>query len=226
MLGSRETKKKTSIIIKVNPNNPSGFDIQKAAEIINSGGTFIYPTDTIYGLGCSAFNEEAVKHIFYLKKRPSQKPMPVLVNGPKMLRELISEQISPDTQKLIKNFWPGALTLILPATHKISKLITGGNKNIGLRMPNCKLLLDLISYTQTPLIATSANISGDQTTKSIKKIIAEWGHKVDLIFDGGEVINPLASTVIDLTVHPPKILREGAIGAKKLQHYLTEIGGR
>jgi L-threonylcarbamoyladenylate synthase len=213
------------MIIKVNPQHPELSALKTASEVIRGGGIIIFPTDTIYGLGCNAFHGPALEAVFQLKTRPVHKPLPVLVNGSAQLNDLISGPLSPLAKKLIRKFWPGALTLILPASQQVPDMVTGGTHTIGVRMPDCTLILDLITLTQVPLIATSVNVSGCPASGKISKIITEWASKVDLILDGGDDESTSASTVLDLTVHPPKIMREEAIGSQQLQPYLGEIRG-
>ncbi|MEW5801397.1 MAG: L-threonylcarbamoyladenylate synthase [bacterium] len=205
------------------PGQPEAGAIQRAAEVVKRGGLLIFPTDTVYGLGCSAFHEPALERIFSLKERPLGKPLPVLVSGLEQLTCLIRGPVSPLAKKVIREFWPGALTLIFPASDRIPDLITAGTKTIGVRMPGCQSILDLITLTRLPLAATSVNISGMPVVQEMSRLIAEWAPKVDLILVGGT--GGIASTVIDLTVHPPKLLREGAISAKKLQRYLSPDPG-
>lgn len=212
---------KNTTILKINPTSPDLSILQKGGEVIQGGGVFIFPTDTIYGLGCNVFNESAVKTIFKIKQRSAQNPLPVLINRIEQLSYLINEPLSEIAKNLIKNFWPGPLTLILPANSHIPESVTGGTKTIGVRMPNSPFVLSLISYTRVPLIATSVNISGQPPLNESKEIIAQWKSKVDLILDGGDVKNQLASTIIDLTVSPPHLIREEAIGAQQLQPYFT-----
>jgi len=220
----------SSRIIKVDPRQPEASVIQRAAEVIINGGILIFPTDTVYGLGCSAFHEAGLERIFAMKERPTGKPLPALVSGPDQLPDLIGlnlicGQVSPLAQEIIREFWPGALTLIFPASDRIPNLITGGTKTIGVRMPKCQLLLDLIGLTKLPLVATSVNISGMPALQEMNHLTTEWAPKVDLILDGGISQGGIASTVLDLTTHPPKLLREGAISVQRLQRYLNPNPG-
>lgn len=211
------------MIIKVNLQAPEFSPIQKAGEVIKRGGIIIFPTDTVYGLGCNAFHIPAIKTIFHIKERSIHKPLPVLINGPNQLAGLISGRISSLARELIEVFWPGALTLILPANERIPNLVTGGTKKIGVRMPKCKLVLDLISLTQLPLIGTSVNVSGKAMPNEMSRVIDMWECKVDLILNAGDMEKVCASTVVDLTVCPPKIVREGAIETKRLYPYFKKI---
>jgi len=211
------------MIIKVNLQAPDFSAIQKAGEVIKRGGIVIFPTDTVYGLGCSAFHIPSIKNIFRIKKRSIHKPLPVFINGPDQLAGLISGRISSLAKELIEVFWPGALTLILPANDQVPDLVTGGSKRIGVRMPQCKLVLDLISLTQLPLIGTSVNVSGKAMPNAMSRVIDKWEYKVDLILNAGDKEKVCASTVVDLTVCPPKIIREGAIGTKRLYPYFKKI---
>ncbi|MEW6379909.1 MAG: L-threonylcarbamoyladenylate synthase [bacterium] len=207
-------------VIRVDPHRPEPSSLRKAAQVIREGGLVIFPTDTLYGLGCSAFHEPCLDRIFSLKERPSAKPLPVLVSGPGQLAELIRGPVSALAHDIIQEFWPGALTLIFQAADRVLARITGGTKTIGVRMPGCQLTLDLINLARVPLAATSVNISGRPVHQEMRSMIAEWAPKVELILDAGAVQGNLASTVLDLTTHPPRLLREGAISARRLHRYL------
>ena len=211
------------MIIKINPQVPEFKSLQKVGDIIKKGGIVIFPTDTVYGLGCNAFHIPALKTIFRIKKRSIHKPLPVLINNPDQLADLISGQISSLAKELIEVFWPGALTLIFPANDGIPDLVTGGTNKIGVRMPQCKLILNLISLTQLPLIGTSVNVSGKSMPSEVNEIIDTWESKVDCILNAGDMEKVCVSTVVDLTVYPPKIVREGAIEIKRLDPYFKKI---
>ncbi|MCL6583149.1 MAG: threonylcarbamoyl-AMP synthase [bacterium] len=212
-------------VVRIDLHSREPAKLKMAAQIIQKGGLLIFPTDTIYGLGCSAFHEPSLERIFSIKGRPASKPLPTLVSGPSQLADLIAGQISDLAKEIIQEFWPGGLTLVFPAGEKVPAMISGGSGTIGLRMPNCQLVLDLIDLVQLPLVATSVNRSGQPGLRDINKIIAEWAPFVDLILDAGPLPDSPASTVLDLTTQPPKLLREGAVSAQRLSRYLKSEPG-
>lgn len=173
--------------------------LKKAKNILLSGGVIIFPTDTVYGIAASIRSKKGLKRIFNIKKRPKNKPLPVLISNRKQLKDLVYD-IPKETEKLIAKHWPGALTLIFKAK-------SGGT--IGIRMPNHKELLSLIDECG-PLAATSANISG----KTAPVTADEVKIKADLLLDGGKCKAKEASTVIDVSENTLKILRKGPINLK------------
>jgi len=170
--------------------------LKRAAEVLNSGGVVIFPTETVYGIGALITKEEAVKRIYEIKKRPPDKPLQVLIADPKQA-EFMAQEISKKARELMESFWPGPLTLIFKAA---------SGKSVGIRMPKHDWLLKLIKKTG-PLAASSANLSGEIDPVSAGEVKIE----ADLMIDGGKCKLGEASTVIDVSVDPPLILREGQI---------------
>lgn len=170
--------------------------LKRAAEVLNSGGVIIFPTETVYGIGALAKNDKAIKRIYEIKKRSPDKPLQTLIADLKQADALVQD-ISSKARELMESFWPGPLTLIFKAA--------SGN-SVGIRMPKHDWLLKLIKITG-PLAASSANLSGcpDPVSAGEVKI------KADLLIDGGKCKLGEASTVIDVSVDPPLILREGKI---------------
>lgn len=176
--------------------------IEKVGKIIKKGGVIICPTDTVYGLVCDATNKKAVDEVFKIKKRPKSKPLPIFVKDLKMAKELAG--INNDQEKFLEKVWPGAVTAILKSQKQ-------KNKTIGLRIPNYKLLLDLVKQLNRPLTGTSANISGQPATTKIKEVLKQFDgrkYQPDLVIDAGNLPKSKPSKVIDLTVTPFKILRK------------------
>ncbi|HEX8932565.1 MAG TPA: L-threonylcarbamoyladenylate synthase [Patescibacteria group bacterium] len=185
--------------------------IEKAVEIINNGGIVIFPTDTAFGIGCRVDNEAAIQKLFKLRKRPEQQATPVLVSSLDMAKAYWIEVPEEVVKKLIKPYWPGALTIVLPC--KISKvpvLVRGGGTTLGLRMPNHETTLNIIKGVGVPIIGTSANFSGEQTPYTVEDLNPELKKLVDYVVPG-KCPGQQASTVIDCSVEPWKILREGAV---------------
>ena len=185
-------------------------NIEKAAQVIKKGGLVIFPTDTVYGLGCDAFNAEAVRRIFAVKGRDEKKPLPVLIADLAQLKKIV-KKTPPLAKELIKKHWPGKLTIVFHKNEKMSPEITAGGEKIGVRMPRQRIVEQLIKMANRPIIGTSANLSGEGELRKVNDIPAKLLEGVDLVLDGGESESSIPSTVIDVTVKPPQILRQGAI---------------
>ncbi len=202
-------------VIKLNPHRIQTKIIDEAARIIKCGGIIIYPTDTIYGIGCDAFNMKAVRNIFRIKERNEHNPMLVLVNNLKVLKELVDE-MTPLALTLSERFWPGPLTMIFKANKNIHRLLKSDNGKIGIRIPDNRFCLKLIEECRTPIVSTSANISGQNTPNESDTLINIFGDKVDLFIDAGKLPPSLLSTVVDVSGKKLKIIREGAISVAAL----------
>ncbi len=190
--------------------------IKKAVDVIKKGGVVICPTDTVYGLIADAKNYSAVKKVFEIKKRKSSKPFPVFVKDIKAVKTLAF--ISQAQEKFLKKFWPGKLTAVLKIkSFKFPKGILNKDKKIGLRIPDYKILNVIIKETDVPLVATSANITGQKASGKIKEVIKQFEnkkHQPDLVLNVGNLKKSLPSTVIDMESF--KILRKGQISREEI----------
>lgn len=185
--------------------------IYKAIKILQQGGVVIFPTDTAFGIGCRIDNEESIKRLFALRKRPESQATPVLVSSPEMAKEYLVSIPEKVTEDLIKRYWPGALTIVLPCkTDKVPSLVRGGGQTLGVRIPNHEIPLALIGQLGVPMLAPSANIHGEKTPFTFDDLDPELVKSVDFVVKG-ECKNGQASTVIDCSVTPWKILRLGAV---------------
>lgn len=183
--------------------------IRVAAESIRKGKVMVCPTDTVYGLISDATNEKAVKKIFEIKKRPKGKPISIFVKDIKMAKEFA--KIDKNQERFLRKVWPGALTAVLNPKKNLPKNISQGKNTIGVRVPNHKLIIDLVRQLKVPLAETSANVSGQPATTRIKEVLKQFGNQrycPDLIIDAGNLPKSKPSKVLDLTKSPPKILRE------------------
>jgi L-threonylcarbamoyladenylate synthase len=188
--------------------------IEDAVRALNQGGIVIFPTDTAFGIGCRIDNEKATEKLFKLRKRPIAQAMPVLVNGIEMAKNYVVEIPSEVLKKLINPFWPGALTIILNANlHKVSSLVTGGGKTVGIRMPNHPVILDIITKVGVPVLGPSANFHGENTPFEFKDLSLELISLVDYVIEG-ECLVRETSTVVDCTKAPWEILRQGVVTVK------------
>ncbi len=209
-------------IIKISSRNPDERSIATAAAVIKNGGLVVFPTETVYGLGANALDEQAVKKIFLVKGRPQDNPLIIHISEIKQLYSLVSE-IPDNAKKLIKRFWPGPLTLILKKTKIVPDIVTCGLDSVAIRMPNNKIALELIKYAGVPIAAPSANISGRPSPTNAKHVALDLMGKIDMIIDGGSTNIGLESTVIDLTQTPPVILRPGKITQKQIEKIISKL---
>jgi len=206
-------------IIKVDPERPAAAVI-KAAAVVRSGGVIAFPTRCLYGLGADAFNAEAVARIFRIKQRSRRNPILILIDQTSRLEQLVS-QISPAAGRLMEHFWPGRMTLVFKAREAVPPYLTAGSGKIGIRLPGHPVAAALVQALQTPLTGTSANLSGSPGCRRIEDLEFQIASRLDLILDAGALKGGRGSTVVDVTVDPPKILREGEVSAAEI---LTIVG--
>lgn len=196
--------------------------IKKGAAIIKKGGIVAFPTDTVYGLGASIFNEKAVSRIFEVKQRPQNMALPVLISDIAMLNNIVNN-LPGVALKLAEHFWPGALTMVLLKSDRVPGVVTAGENTIAVRLPAHPVPLTLIAELGIPIVGTSANLSGKPSPVNAKEVKQQLGDKVDLIIDGGTSPGGQESTIIDLTAGKPVILREGPISLEAIQNLLKVV---
>jgi len=197
-------------VVKIDPNNIDYEILSEAALIIQNGGTVIFPTETVYGLGADALNEDACDKIFKAKGRPSDNPLIVHITTMEELNELVDE-IPQNAKILAKHFWPGPLTMILNKKDIVSYKVTAGLETVAVRMPKSKIATELIKLSKRPIAAPSANTSGKPSPTNASHVIDDMFGKVDMIIDGGSCEIGLESSVIDITSETPTILRPGGV---------------
>lgn len=191
--------------------------IEITNDILKNKGIVVLPTDTVYGLMTSVFNFDGQKQIYKLKGRNLKKPLILMSNNIETLKRFVN--FPKGIEKIVMEFWPGQLTLILPTT-ELGKLLTGGRDNLGVRIPNCKLLLDIMAKYDIPLMTTSANISGKESAKTATTATEYFDSKIDLIVDSGKSEFSFESTVIDMVKFPYVVIRKGCLDCKKLLNYI------
>jgi len=185
--------------------------LQEGLTVLKKGGVVIFPTDTAFGIGCRVDKEEAIRKVFSIRKRPATQAVPILISGPTMAQQYATSIPKKVRTELIDKYWPGALTIVLPAKrNKISSLATGGGLTIGLRVPNHRVPLFLIKSLQVPLIGPSANFHGETTPYQLSEINPKLFSLVDYIIPG-ICSTKKESTVIDCSTEQWKVLRTGAI---------------
>ena len=175
---------------------------------IKKDGVVIFPTDTIYGIGCSAFRSKPIERIFNIKGRDFSKALPILISNFEQIN-MVASGLNQRSEKLFKAFWPGPLTIILPKHSSLPPNLSP-NDTVGVRMPNHSWLFELINQTG-PLAVTSANLSGKPEARNAEEAIQTLDGNIDLIIDGGQSCSNLPSTVVDCQSAEIKVLREGSI---------------
>ena len=196
-------------------------DIWLAAEILRSGGLVAFPTETVYGLGADALNAEAVGKVYAAKGRPSDNPMIVHISQKDDMTRL-TDGITPDVEKLMAAFWPGPLTMVVPAKDLIPSVTTGGLATVGVRMPEDETARALIAAAGTPIAAPSANLSGKPSPTRYSHVADDLDGRIDAIIAGGDCKAGIESTVVDMTGETPMILRPGVITQTMLQEALDK----
>ena len=193
-------------------------ELLSAARAITEGAVAVFPTDTVYGIGTNAFNEKSISRIYQIKNRPGNSALQILTGTLEQAKEVV--QWGPRAQKLADAFWPGALTVIIPACPKGEPLLRGFGA-LGLRVPGNEFLVKLLSQMGAPMASTSANLHGQPTLTREEDILDTFEGKADLIFLGG-TLSPVASSVITLAEEKPRLLREAAVSRGRLEAVLNE----
>ncbi len=194
--------------------------IQKGVQILKEGGLVAYPTDTVYGLGANAFNREAVEKIYEIKKRPRQLAFPLLLASINQVAD-VAGYIPEIAWLLMKHFWPGGLTVVLPKKTNLPDYLTCGGTTVAVRIPNHPVPLALINGLGAPLIGTSANLSGQPSALTAEEVEAQLGGKISLIINGGRCPGGVESTIVDISQEVPRILRQGLISKEEIERVLN-----
>jgi tRNA threonylcarbamoyl adenosine modification protein (Sua5/YciO/YrdC/YwlC family) len=194
----------------LNPQNQSQL-IDRSVSILKNGGLIVYPTDTIYGVGCDALNQEAVNKIYQVKERDDKKPMSFICPSLEQIKQFAD--LNPTQLKILEKNLPGPFTFILKASSNCPKHLQSENETVGIRMPNNQICLELTKKLGAPIITTSINESGQPPLNDPQEINKIFGNQIDLILDGGK-LEGTASTIIDLTHSEPKVLRQGKTNLK------------
>lgn len=196
--------------------------LHRAGEILKAGGLVAFPTETVYGLGGDAFNRESSRKIYAAKGRPSDNPLIIHICRFEDIYEVV-EAVPEVAKKIADAFWPGPLTLILPKAARVPEETTGGLNTVAVRFPSHPVARKLIEYGGGYVAAPSANLSGRPSPTVAQYVIEDMDGRIEMIVDGGEVGIGLESTIIDLTVTPPQILRPGYITKEMLEDVLGEV---
>ena len=205
-------------MIPINPGEDLQKAVNKAGKELLSGGLVAYPTESFYGLGADINLDSALRKLFQVKKRADGHPVLILVPDKESTEPYVS-RISPVAERLMNAFWPGGLTIVFRAASLVSPLLTAGTDKIGIRLSSHPVATALSQAIGSPITGTSANISGGPPCRTAKGVIQSLGSGVDLVLDGGKTPGEKASTILDVTREPPRILREGMISRKQLESF-------
>ena len=205
-------------LIEIDPEGPSEHAIDRAAAVVRRGGVVAIPTDTLYALVCDPVNLRAVGQIFDAKGRESNRALPFLVSDV-MMAEDLAREISTRFFLLARRFWPGGLTIIVPASSRVPLKVTGNTGRLAMRQPKAPVPVALLEKLQHPLIATSANLSGQPTCSSGIEVFGVMDGRVDLVLDGG-LMGSVGATTVDITEPYWRVIREGAVPAREIAEVL------
>lgn len=196
--------------------------ILAAAEILKADGIVGIPTETVYGLAASAYSSQAISKVFTAKGRPQDNPLIVHISDMDMLSDVVSE-FSPTAKELAERFWPGPLTMVLPKSEKITESVSKGLSTVAVRMPSNTVAREVIKASGLPLAAPSANLSGSPSPTTADHVITDLDGKIDALIFSSDCEVGLESTVVSLTVDPPRLLRPGFITAEQLKEAIPNL---
>lgn len=216
-MGDQKTK-----ILQINATHPEQAIIERAAELLRAGDLVVFPTETVYGLGANALDAQAAERIFAAKERPYSDPLISHIANEETL-ELLVAAVSPNARKLARAFWPGPLTLVMPASPRIPGLITAGLPTVAIRMPRHPVALALIRAAGFPIAAPSANRFMHVSPTTAQHVYADLHGRVPLILDGGPCEVGVESTIVDLCSPQPTILRPGGLSLEELRRVIPEV---
>jgi L-threonylcarbamoyladenylate synthase len=201
-------------------NDPQAMS--RAEALLRRGEVVAFPTDTVYGVGAHALQTEAVARLYAVKGRPFSKAIPVLIARVEDVQR-VARAIPLAAWPLAERFWPGGLTIVLPRSEQLPDLLTAGGDTVAIRYPDHPIPLALMRALGAPLAATSANLSGQPAPTTAQEVAQQLSGRLPLILDGGQCAAGVPSTLIDLSVSPPRLLRAGAIPPEELCRILPEL---
>lgn len=203
-------------IVRVSPQHPEHSVLEEAAEILRKGGLVAFPTETVYGLGADATNPEAIQKVFEVKGRPADNPLIVHIFDFAQL-QFLAKEVSAKGKLLSEAFWPGPLTIVVQRSDRVPGIVSAGLETVAVRMPNHAITLQLVKVFGNPIVGPSANISGTPSPTTAQHVFNDLHGKIDLILDAGPTQMGVESTVVDVTVDPPLILRVGALARSQIE---------
>ena len=212
-------------VLRVDPANPDKELIARAAVCLRAGGLVAFPTETVYGLGAHALDRRAIQRLFAAKERPAHDPLIVHIAAVDDMVPLVIE-VPSAARALAVRFWPGPLTMVLPRSSRVPDEITAGLATVAIRVPSHPIARALIAYAGLPVAAPSANLFSRPSPTRASHVLADLDGRIDIIIDGGPTDVGLESTVIDLSVNPPTVLRPGAVDIEALRDVLPDVTTR
>lgn len=198
--------------------------LEEALSILRGGGVVAFPTDTVYGVGADPLREEAVAALFQAKGRPAEKAIPLLLSEMSQV-EAVAREVPAVAEALARRFWPGPLSMVVWAREEVPAIVRAGGETVALRMPDHPVALGLIGAFGRPLAVTSANLSGHPAPVTAEEVLTQLRGRIPLLVDGGQCPGGDPSTVLDLTVDPPRILRPGPIPWEEIRACLQGLRG-
>lgn len=209
-------------ILFIDPSQPDPALIATAAACVRKGGLVAFPTETVYGLGANAFDEQAVARIFAAKQRPGNDPIIVHIAEKDQLYEVAAD-VNIVTEKLVEKFWPGPLTIIQPRGARIPANVSSGLATVAVRFPSHPIAQALIRASGVPIAAPSANLFAHPSSTTAEHVLEDLAGRVDIIINGGPAIIGLESSVVDLISSPPRLLRPGGIAYEDLAALIPDL---
>ena len=213
---------KETLVLKVDPRKPDEAKVRQAADFIKKGGLVAFPTETVYGLGADALNAKAVLALFKAKKRPLDNP-PILHVAYMAEVYGLAKQVPQKAVTLMKEFWPGPLTLVFKRSEAVPDVTVAGLETVAIRMPKHNVAMALIKESGFPIAAPSANLAGKPSPTTAKHVLDDLNGRIDAILDGGPTRIGLESTVLDVSVDPPMLLRPGGTPVESLRKVLGDV---
>jgi L-threonylcarbamoyladenylate synthase len=207
-------------VVGIDPARANSVQVRTIAAALLDDAVAAYPTETFYALGAAALSKKAIERVYRLKKRDRGKPLSLIASDLDMVRE-ISAPLPPVFRALAGEFWPGSLTLVLQAAAGLPEYLLGPGRTIAVRIPPLAWLRELVGEISQPLTATSANLSGERERSDPAEVAALFGEKIEIVVDGGLTPGGASSTILDLTVAEPRVLREGTIPAARIRAFLN-----
>lgn len=196
---------------KISPDKPFDEALRHVVEVLNRGGLVVFPTETFYGIAADAENPEGLERLARLKGREAEKPFPLIISSVEQLAQLTADKLPPIAQELINRYWPGPLTLVLDARPGVNPRLLSKDNGIGVRVSPWLCAASLAEALGRAITATSANLAGGAPAQTIDQLDPAVAEAVDIILDGGPTPGGQASTVLDVRVDPPVVLRQGPI---------------
>ena len=206
--------------IPVHRDRPDSGVVGRAGSLIASGQVVAAATDTLYGLLTDATNERAIREVFRIKGRPETKPILLLIDSIACMRGLV-EDLPSSFSLLASRFWPGPLTVVVPASQAVPRAITAGGDTVAVRLPRCPVVRALARASGCVLTGTSANRSGRRGARSAEEVAVQLGSRLPLLLDSGAMARAVPSTIVDLTSDSPRILRQGRISQAEVERALS-----